>query len=142
MGSTALVDGARRALGPVGEYAAHAREVLGPDKLLVIGLTVAVDDDRDRAKATAKQFMSATVGRPGSPYAVNLARLGYSAEEPSTPADRAVDAVVGYGGQTAIAAKVREHLDAGADHVRLATIVPDFATGIDQLEWLAPALTG
>jgi probable F420-dependent oxidoreductase len=136
-----IADGALPTLVPP-EYTARAREVLGPDKLLVIGLTVAVDDDRERAKATAKQFMSATVGRPGSPYAANLARLGYSADELSTATDRAVDAVLGYGGPAAIAAKVREHLDAGADHVRLATIVPDFSTGIDQLERLAPALTG
>jgi len=122
------------------EYTAHAREVLGPDKLLVIGLTAALDDDRDQAKAAAGHFMSTVVGQPGSPYAANLARLGFSAEEVNAAPDRVVDAVLGYGGPAAIAAKAREYLDAGADHVRISTIVPDFANGIDQLERLAPAL--
>jgi probable F420-dependent oxidoreductase len=42
---------------------------------------------------------------------------------------------------TAIAAEVREHLTAGADHVTLLLpIGSDFATGIVELEQLAPAL--
>jgi hypothetical protein len=35
--------------------------------LLIVGLTVAVDEDRDHAKAVARQFMSTTVARLGSP---------------------------------------------------------------------------
>jgi hypothetical protein len=34
-----------------------------------------------------------------------------------------------------------EHFKAGADHVRLSTIVPDFASGIARLERVAPAFT-
>jgi alkanesulfonate monooxygenase SsuD/methylene tetrahydromethanopterin reductase-like flavin-dependent oxidoreductase (luciferase family) len=52
-----------------------------------------------------------------------------------------VDALVAHGDPAAVAAKVREHLVAGADHVTL--LLPsggDFATGVDQLEQLAPAL--
>jgi alkanesulfonate monooxygenase SsuD/methylene tetrahydromethanopterin reductase-like flavin-dependent oxidoreductase (luciferase family) len=55
--------------------------------------------------------------------------------------DRLVDAVVAHGDPAAIAAKVGEHLVAGADHV---TLLPpmgvDFATEIDRFEQLAPAL--
>jgi hypothetical protein len=53
-----------------------------------------------------------------------------------------VDAIVGYGGAAAIAAKVREHLAAGADHVMIMPIGTDFADGVDQLEQLAPTLAG
>ncbi|MFC0435666.1 LLM class flavin-dependent oxidoreductase [Kutzneria buriramensis] len=42
-----------------------------------------------------------------------------------------------------VAVQVREHLDAGADHVELTLpIGTDFATGIDQLVELAPAVLG
>jgi probable F420-dependent oxidoreductase len=87
------------------EFTAQARQVLGPDKLLVVGLSVALDSDRDRAKAAARETVS---GRLDS---------------------------------TAIAAEVREHLTAGADHVTLLLPIGcDFASGIGQLEQLAPVL--
>ena len=45
------------------------------------------------------------------------------------------------GDAAAIAATVREHLAAGADHVMAgAPIGTDFAAGVDHLEQLAPAL--
>jgi hypothetical protein len=57
--------------------------------------------------------------------------------------DRLVDALVAYGDSAAVAAKVREHLAAGADHVTLLLpIGGEFSAGIDQLEQLAPALVG
>ena len=55
--------------------------------------------------------------------------------------DRLLDALVGYGGPAAIAAKVREHLAADADHVMVMPTA-DFADGVDQLEQLAPTLAG
>lgn len=66
-----IADGAIPTLVPP-QYTAGARQILGPDKILVIGLTVAVDDDPARAQAAARQFVSQIVGRPGSPYAANL----------------------------------------------------------------------
>ena len=54
--------------------------------------------------------------------------------------DRLVNAVVAHGNPAGIDVKVREHLDAGADHVAL--LLPpggDFATGIDQLEQVSLA---
>jgi probable F420-dependent oxidoreductase len=82
-----IADGAMPILVPP-EYTASARQVLGPDKILVVGLTAAVDEDEDRARAVARQYVSETVARPGSPYAVNLTRLGYAAEEISAPPTR------------------------------------------------------
>ena len=75
-----------------------------------------------------------------SSYAASLARLGYQAQEIAEPAGRLTDAIVGYGGPAAIAAKVREHRAAGADHVVLMPTADEFAAGLAQLEELAPAL--
>jgi probable F420-dependent oxidoreductase len=135
-----VADGAMPILVPH-EFTASARQVLGPDKILVVGLTAAVDEDPGRARAAARRFVSETVARPGSPYAVNLTRLGYAAEEISAGSDEVVDAIVAWGSPERVAAGIRRHLDAGADHVRLGTIAPSFQEGLGALEQLAPVLT-
>jgi probable F420-dependent oxidoreductase len=135
-----IADGAMPTLMPP-EHTANAREVLGPDKILVVGVTAAVDEDPDRARAAARRFVSGTVARPGSPYAVNLTRLGYAAEEISAASDKVVDAIVAWGSPEQVLAGIRRHLDAGADHVRVGTVAPGFQAGLDMLVRLAPVLT-
>jgi probable F420-dependent oxidoreductase len=133
-----IADGAMPTTLPP-EFTTRARHVLGPDKLLVIGLTVVAGTDPDRAKAIARETVS---GGPSWPsYSAGVARLGFSDQEIVDVSDRLVDAVVAHGNPAAIGAKVREHLAAGADHVTL--MLPsgvDFGVGVDQLEQLAPAL--
>jgi probable F420-dependent oxidoreductase len=121
------------------EFTAQARQLLGPDKLLVVGLGVVADADPDQAKATARQTVAGRLSQPGT-YAATMARLGYTAREIAEVSDRLVDAIVGYGDAAAIAANVREHLAVGADHVMVMVTGTDFAEGVDQLEQLAPTL--
>jgi probable F420-dependent oxidoreductase len=133
-----ISDGAMPASLPP-QFTAHARQVLGPDKLLIIGLAAVADTDRDRAKAIARQTVSGALGRPS--YVASMARLGYADQDIAEVSDRLVNAIVGHGDPSEIAAKVREHLAAGADHVTL--MLPtggDFSVGVDQLEQLAPSL--
>ena len=133
-----VADGAMPA-GLPAMFTAHAREALGPDKLLVVGLSVIPDADADRANAAARESVSGRLAAP--PYAARIAGLGYSAREIAEVSDRLVDAIVAHGDSTAIAVKVREHLLAGADHVTLLLpIGREFSAGIDQLEQIAPAL--
>jgi probable F420-dependent oxidoreductase len=134
-----IADGAMPLMVPP-EHTANARRILGPDKILVVGLTAAVDEDPGRARAAARRFVSETV-RPGSPYAANLTRLGYAEQDISAASDKVVDAIVAWGSPEQVLAGVRMHLDAGADHVRLGTIAPDFESGLAALELLAPVLT-
>jgi probable F420-dependent oxidoreductase len=120
-------------------FTAQARQTLGPDKLLVVGLTVVADRDVDRAKDLARQTVSANLGRPS--YAATMAGLGFPHRELADVSDRIVDEIVANGGPDAIATKVREHLTAGADHVALMLpMSTEFATGVEQMECLAPAL--
>ena len=135
-----IADGAMPILVPP-EFTATARQILGPDRILVVGLTAAVDEDPDRARAVAGRFVSETVGRPGSPYAANLTRLGYAAAAISAGSDAVVDAITAWGNPEQVMAGIRKHLAAGADHVRLGVIAPDFEASLDALERLAPALT-
>ena len=135
-----IADGAIPAMVPP-EFTAQARQLLGPGKLLVAGLAVVVDADPGRARATARQTVAGRLGQPGT-YAATMARLGYSEQEITEVSDRLVDGIVGHGDAAAIAAKVREHLAAGADHVMVMLTGNDFADGVDQLEQLAPVLAG
>jgi probable F420-dependent oxidoreductase len=134
-----IADGAMPA-GLPAEFTAQAREVLGPDKLLIVGLSTILDSDRGRAKVAARAQVSGRLGMPS--YAAMIASLGYSAQDIAEVADPIVDAIVAHGDSSSIADAVREHLKAGADHV---TILPplgsEFRAGVDQLERLAPALS-
>jgi probable F420-dependent oxidoreductase len=133
-----IADGAMPA-GLPATFTAQAREVLGPDKLLVVGLSTIPDADAGRAKAAARETVSGRLSAKS--YAVRMAGLGYSAREIAEIDDRLVDAIVAHGDSVAIAAKAREHLRAGADHVTLLLpIGSEFNAGINHLEQLAPAL--
>lgn len=126
-------DGALPA-GLPADHTAKARQVLGPDKLLVVGLSVVVDSDPDRARETARATVAASLSSPA--YAKIVVGLGYSADAD----DRLVDAVVGHGRADAVANLVRAHLQAGADHVMVMMPGGDFDGGVAGLEELAPTL--
>ena len=55
--------------------------------------------------------------------------------------DHLVDAIVAWGDEAAIARRVTEHRDGGADHVLLQPL-GDLGSALTQLERLAPALLG
>jgi len=133
-----IADGAIPIMVPP-EFTAQARQLLGPDKLLVVGLAVVADTDPDRARATARQTAAGPLSRPGK-YRAAMAHLGYSEQEITEVSDRLVDAIVGHGDAATVAAKVRAHLAAGADHVMVMSNGTDFADGVDQLVRLASTL--
>ncbi|MEV4313066.1 LLM class flavin-dependent oxidoreductase [Actinocrispum sp. NPDC049592] len=130
-----IADGALPA-GLPPEHTALARRLLGPDKLLVVAQSVVLDDDPDQARAAARQTVTTWAARAS--FQTTLVELGYPAEVN----DHLVDALVAHEGPDSIAAKVRAHLAAGADHVTLLSpIGTELATGVGQLARVAPALT-
>ncbi|KBZ59544.1 TIGR03620 family F420-dependent LLM class oxidoreductase [Mycobacterium colombiense] len=115
------------------EFTAEARQLLGPDKLLIVGLSVARDSQAGR------EAVSARIGAPS--YASRLAELGYSTTDIDEVSDRLVNALVAHGDSADVAAKLREHLAAGADHVvLLPPIGGEFGPAIDQFEELGRAV--
>lgn len=108
-------DGAHPYFVPV-EHTVMARERLGPDAFLAVEQTAVIDTDRNRARAVARGFAARYLVLPN--YANNLRRLGYSDDDVAGHgSDRLVDAVIVQGSAEDVAARVRAHLDAGADHV-------------------------
>ncbi|WP_067676444.1 TIGR03620 family F420-dependent LLM class oxidoreductase [Nocardia miyunensis] len=134
-----IADGALPA-GLPPEHTAQARQALGPDKLLVVGLSVVIDNDLDRARDAARQVVSTWSARPS--FRSAIAEFGYDTAENTDPDDRVVDALVAHGTPDSIVDKIREHLAAGADHVTLLQPMgTEFASGIDGYIELAPAST-
>jgi probable F420-dependent oxidoreductase len=103
------------------DYTAQARLLLGDYPALVVGQFVIVEPDPERARVLARgplRFMSTSSGG----YAANLRRMGFSQDEIAHLSDRLVDAVVAWGDPDTIAARIAEHLHAGADHVALSVL--------------------
>lgn len=114
--------GAHPYFSPV-EHTAFARETMGDGPLLAPELMVVIDDDRTRATETALKHMSRYLRLPN--YTNNLKRHGFDDDDVARPSDRLVDAIVVRGSVDDVVARVREHHDAGADHVCIQVLTPD-----------------
>lgn len=131
-------DGMLPAMMPV-EHTRRARELLGPDKLLIAMQPVILEADPEKARAIARQVGAFSL--PGSPYIGALEKLGFSeADLADGGSDEVIDACFIWGDEAAVAKDVRAYLDAGADHVCVTVFQPDLASSADQFERLAPHL--
>jgi probable F420-dependent oxidoreductase len=99
------------------EHTRVARELVGPGVLIAPEHKVVLEADPDRARAIGRP----AVARPYLQlrnYTSNLRNLGYTdADLADDGSDRLIDALVAHGDPSAVAARLTEHLDAGADHV-------------------------
>ena len=108
-------DGAHPYFVPV-EHTPIARQHLGPEPCLVVEQTAVLATDPAEGRRIARAFARNYLALPN--YANNLRRLGWSdADLAGEGSDRLIDAVIAWGDVDAIVRRVREHLDAGADHV-------------------------
>jgi len=138
--AAARAGGAHTYMAPV-EHTRWARSVLGPRAMLAPAVKVVLDTNLVRAGEIARSSIGPTLRTPA--YSGNLGRFGYTDDEIGRdPSDRVVDALVCCGDVAAIVARVREHLDAGADHVCVEVLTGDDTT-VPLAAWreLAPALT-
>jgi len=114
------------------EHTAQARELLGPDAYIAPEHKVILTTDAEQARATGRKALDLYLGLAN--YLNNFKRLGFTDEDLAKPgSDRFIDAVVAYGTTDAIAARLAEHLAAGAD-----TVAVQVLTSTDKL---VPALT-
>ena len=108
-------DGAHPYFVPV-EHTPFARKHLGPEACLAVEQTAVLTTDLAEGRHIARAFAKHYLALPN--YANNLRRMGWGeADLAGEGSDRLVDAVIAIGDVDAIVARVRAHLDAGADHV-------------------------
>jgi probable F420-dependent oxidoreductase len=122
------------------EHTKRAREIMGPTALLAPEQKVVVDPDPERARALARP----AVARPYlglSNYTNNLRRLGWSdADLADGGSDALIDALVAHGSANDVAARLHEHLEAGADHVAVHLLTRDDEDPVETFTTLARAL--
>ncbi len=132
--------GAHSYLVPV-EHTRQAREILGPAPFLAVEQAVVLDSDVDLARQIATAHVGGYVAAAPH-HEANLRRLGFGSDDLiGGPSRRLVDAIVAYPDATTIQDRVRQHLDAGANHVCIQVLTASPAT-LPDLVWreLAPAL--
>ena len=107
-------------------HTAEARAILGPDKWLCPEQKVLLESDAGKARTVARQGIARYLALPN--YRNNLVRLGFKeADFADGGSNRLVDALVAWGDEDAIRARVQEHWDAGADHVCIQPLNPDIS---------------
>jgi probable F420-dependent oxidoreductase len=124
------------------DHTATARQVLGAGPLLAPEQKVVLEQDATRARALARAHLEVYLSLPN--YTNNLRRSGFSdADIANGGSDRLVDAIVAWGEPEVAAERVRQHLDAGADHVCIQVLTDDRRSPPrDQWRRFAPALGG
>jgi probable F420-dependent oxidoreductase len=121
LGPRMLAMAAERALGAhpylvTPEHTAKARSTLGHDSWLLPEQAVVLESDPDQARAIARRHISRYLDLPN--YTNNWRRLGFTDDDlAGQGSDRLVDALVAWGDVEAVSKRVKDHLDAGADHV-------------------------
>jgi len=115
----------------------RARTALGPDRLLAPEQAVVIETNPDTARAIARQHMSIYLGLPN--YRRNVLSLGFAEEDfAEGGSDRLVDAIVAWGDVDRVAARIREHHEAGADHVCIQALSADLGAAPRE-QWKALA---
>ncbi len=122
------------------EHTAFARARLGPEPVLAVEQAVVLGTDPSAARRIARQHAVGYLQTTN--YANNLKRMGWTdGDLAGQGSDAVIDAVVAWGDVDAIERRVRQHLDAGADHVCVQVLRDDETdVGIDDLRELLPAL--
>ncbi len=105
------------------QHTAEARALMGAKPLIAPEIAVIFETDKDKARATARKFMSTYTRLPN--YANNLMRLGFTQDDITNQSDKLVDEIVTWGGLDKIAARIKEHHDAGANHVCVQVLTHD-----------------
>lgn len=123
------------------QHTATARAALGDDRLLAVEQAVVLTDDEATFRERAHAHLEIYTGLPN--YRNSWSRQGFDEDDyVRGGSDRLKDALVAWGGIEECAARVAEHLEAGADHV-CVQVLGEHALDLptDDLLRLAPALT-
>jgi probable F420-dependent oxidoreductase len=103
------------------EHTAAARELVGGSVFLAPEHKVVVTTDTQKAREIGRESVGYYLGL--SNYVNNWKRLGFTDKDVKKPgSDRLIDAVVAHGTPEHVAARLGEHLRAGADHVAIQVL--------------------
>ena len=138
LGPRTLALAGERALGAhpyltTPEHTREARRILGAGPLLAPEQKVVLETDPVRARAIGRDKVSNPYLKLPN-YVNNLLRLGFERDEIDAGSDRLVDALVAWGTPDDIAARIRAHHEAGADHVAVQVLTEDMSV-LPRAQW-------
>lgn len=107
-------------------HSAISRAAVGPDRLVAPEQHVILESDPERARALGREALKMYMQFPN--YVNSWRRLGFG-EGDVTGSDRLVDEICAWGGTDVIVERVKQHLDAGADHVCLQVVTGEPGLG-------------
>jgi probable F420-dependent oxidoreductase len=122
------------------EHTAKARAAIGPKPWICAAQAIILETDAAKARAAARTYMKTYVPRLPN-YTNNLKALGWKDEEFANGcSDKLVDAIVAWGAEDQIRARIDAHLKAGANHVCILPLRVDNESLPDMhaMEALAP----
>jgi probable F420-dependent oxidoreductase len=123
------------------EHTALARAAVGAERLVAPEQGVVLERDAARARTIARAHLARYLEAPN--YTNNWRRLGFTDDDlAGGGSDRLVDALIAWGDEAALGARVDEHRAAGADHVCIQLLSED-PRELTRDGWraLAPVLT-
>jgi probable F420-dependent oxidoreductase len=122
------------------EHTAMARAALGPSSLLLPEQAVALTTDPELAGKLGREHLQHYLALPN--YTNNLRRFGFGDDDFSAGGSRRlIDALVAWGDEDTIESRVRQHRDAGANHVCIQVLSEEGLFPRQAWRDLAPALT-
>jgi probable F420-dependent oxidoreductase len=127
------------------EHTAQVRAELGSGPLIAAEQGAVLETDPSRARDIARQNLAGYLMLPN--YTNNFLRLGFTEDDlAGGGSDRLIDAIIVWGDEETIAARVKAQHDAGAEHVCVQVLNPIGDGGgwsgssLEQWRRLAPAL--
>src|ERR1700761_2923712 len=121
------------------EHTAQARELVGNTVFLAPEHKVVLTEDANEAREIGRRTVEYYLDLRN--YVNNWQRLGFTDADVRKPgSDKLIDAVVAHGTPAQIAARLNEHLEAGADHVAIQVLGGPDGKLVGALEELAGAL--
>ncbi len=123
-----LADGAHPYNTTVSQTA-EMRQILGPGKLLCVEQKLLLETDATRARAIARAALLPYKGLPN--YVNSWRRAGFDDRDlEGDLSDRLIDALIAWGDEDTLVARIRDHWAAGADHVCIQPLHADPAKSI------------
>jgi probable F420-dependent oxidoreductase len=144
LGPKALTTAAERSAGALPyfttpEHTRQARKIVGPGTFLAPEQKLVLVPDPDEARELARKTLKYYLALPN--YVNSWRRLGFEpADLENGGSDRLIDALFGWGTAQTALDRVREHLEAGADHVCLQPIPSASSDLVSDLRVIADGL--
>lgn len=119
------------------EHTARARSIIGPGKMLAVEQPLILETDPAQARKIARAELELYLGLEN--YLNSWRAMGFADEDfTAGGSDRFIDAIVAWGDESALRARIDAHLDAGASQVCIKPLASGGSTDMRILELLAP----